>query len=91
MKFSTRFVIPNVSAQKTGISLTESYICDVGSYKPMQNFVVVTSDDIEKPILIEVSEFEFLEDKIVFRGWINYNYIGESYLCKGAVELRCVP
>lgn len=91
MKFLTRFVIPNLSAQKIGIDLVENYICDINSHKPPQNFVVISSEDIQKPILMEVSEFDFLEDRIVFRGWLNYNYTGESYLCKGAVELRAMP
>lgn len=90
MKFLTRFVIPNVSAEKIGIDLTKSYICDVGSHKPPQNFVVITSDDIKNQILMEVSKFDFLEDKIVLHGWLNYNYTGESYLCKGAVKLRSI-
>jgi hypothetical protein len=85
MKFLTRFVIPNTSAQKIG-----SYLSDIGSHKPPHNFVIITSFDLERPILMEVSEFDFLEDRIVFRGWLNYNYTGESYLCKGAVELRSI-
>lgn len=88
MKFLTRFVIPNVSAQKMGVDLTKSYVSDIGSHKPPYNFVVITSFDLERPILMEISEFDFLEDRIVFRGWLNYNYTGESYLCQGAVELR---
>jgi hypothetical protein len=88
MKFIARFVIPNVSAQKTGIDITKTYAADIGSHKGLRNFVVITSFDLERPILMEVSEFEYLEDRIVFRGWLNYNYTGESYLCRGAVELR---
>ena len=90
MKFLTRFVIPNASAEKISIDLAKTYVCDVGSHKPPHNFVVITSFDLERPILMEVSEFDFLEDRIVFRGWLNYNYTGQSYLCKGAVELRSI-
>ena len=90
MKFLTRFVIPNLSANKTGIDLTKNYTCDISSHKPPQNFIVISSEEIDKPILMEVSEFDFLEDRIVFRGWLNYNYTSESYLCKGAVELRSI-
>jgi hypothetical protein len=88
MKFLTRFVIPNLSAQKIGVDLVKGYTCDVVSHKPPQNFVVIASEQIEKPILMEVSEFDFLEDRVVLRGWLNYNYTSESYLCKGSVELR---
>lgn len=88
MKFLTRFVIPNLSANKIGIDLIKNYTCDISSRKPPQNFIVLSSEEIDKLILMEVSEFDYLEDKIVFRGWLNYNYTGESYLCKGAVELK---
>lgn len=88
MKFLARFVIPNVSAQKIGVDLTKSYISEVGSHKPPYNFVVITSYDLERPMLMEVSEFDYLEDRIVFRGWFNYNYTGDSYLFKGSIELR---
>ncbi len=57
MKFLTRFVVPNLSAQKIGVDLVKNYTCDVDSHKPPQNFVVITSEEIKKPILMEVSEF----------------------------------
>ena len=88
MKFSTRFVVPNVSAEKIGVNLTKTYISNVVSQKPPYNFVVVDCADLGKPILMEVSEFDFLEDKIVFRGWLNYNYSNDPYLFKGSIELK---
>ena len=89
MKFLTRFVIPNLSAQKIGIDLVKNYLCEVVSTRASEKFIVISSQQIEKPILMEVSEFGLFEDKIVFRGWLNYNYTSESpYLCKGSVELR---
>jgi hypothetical protein len=91
MKFLTRFVVPNLSAQKMGVDLVKNYICDVVSHKPPQNFIVIASEEMKNPILMEVSEFDYLEDKIVFKGWLNYNYTSESYLCRGAVELMIIP
>lgn len=88
MKFSTRFVIPNVSAEKIGVNLTRTYISYIISHKPPYNFVVIDCPDLMKPILMEISDSDFLEDKIVFRGWLNYNYTGDSYLFKGSVELK---
>lgn len=39
MKFLTRFVIPNLSANKTDIDLIKNYTCDISSRKPPHNFI----------------------------------------------------
>lgn len=88
MKFSTRFVIPNVSAEKIGVNLTKTYVSDIISHSAASRFVVIDCPDLANLILMEASDSDYLEDKIVFRGWLNYNYTGDSYLFKGSIELK---
>lgn len=87
MKFLIRFVVPNVSAQKIGVDLTKTYVCEIYSQKPPPNFVKLTCPDLNGEFLMEVQEFDFLEDRIVFRGWLNYNM---QYLSRAALELKSI-
>lgn len=92
MKFSARFVIPNKSADTIGIDLAKLYVIDAVSNKNYEkDILTISSFNFERPFLIEVVDREFCEDKIVIRGWFNYDYSGpEPYLFKGALELRTV-
>ena len=90
MKFLGRFVIPNKSATIINIDLTKLYPIEIISNKNFEKeFVVISSYDFERPFLLEVVDREFFEDRLVLRGWFNYDYVGsEPYLFKGAIELR---
>jgi len=90
MKFLARFVVPNKSATGVGIDLTKTYPIDVMTNMDYsKEFVIISGYDFERPFLLEVVDRQFLEDRIVMRGWFNYDYIGmEPYLFKGAIELR---
>jgi hypothetical protein len=93
VKFQTRFVIPNKSASKIGIDLAATYLTDIVTSKDsMENidywyFITIYCKNFPKPFLMEINEQQFLEDRIVLRGWINY-CSDEPYLCKAAIELR---
>lgn len=87
MKFLTRFVVPNVSAQKIGVDLTKTYVCEIQSQKPPPNFIKLTCLDLNGNFLMEIQEFDFLENRVVLRGWLNYN---TEYLCRAALELKSI-
>lgn len=92
MKYKGRFILPNVTANRCGISQTKTYDVTIESKEigpsDRYNYVVVTSPSIEKDILIEVHHIVFAEDLISLSGWVTYDPQGQPTLCRGAVELR---
>lgn len=92
MKYKGRFILPNVTANRCGISQTKIYDVVVESKEisasDRYNYVVVTSPSIEKDILIEVHHLVFSEDLISLSGWVTYDPQGTPTLARGAVELR---
>ena len=92
MKYKALFILPNVSANRLGISLTETY--DVTVETPdiapsdILNYVVVSSDSFSKDFLIEIHRFVFTEDLVTISGWVTYDPKGQPTLCRGALQLR---
>ena len=92
MKYKARFILPNATANRCGVSLTKTY--DVSVETPniapsdKYNYVVVSSASFEKEFLIEVHHLIFTEELISLSGWATYDPQGQPTLCRGAVELR---
>ena len=92
MKYKGRFILPNVSANRCGISLTKTYdvVVETKNISPSDkyNYAVVTSPSIEKDLLVEIHHIVFAEDLLSISGWVTYDPQGTPTLCRGAVELR---
>lgn len=92
MKYNARFVLPNVTANRCGISQTKIYdvVVESKDISPSDkfNYVVITSPSIEKDILMEVHYTIFSEDLLTISGWLTYDPQGTPTLCRGALELR---
>lgn len=92
MKFLARFVIPNKTASAINVDITKNYYVDLLTDPNFtKEFMTMRSPDIPDEFLIEPFDHQFFDDRLVIRGWFNYNHNGnEPFLFKGIVELKSV-
>ena len=84
MKFFIQFSVSQASAEKIGIDLKKRYLCNVQSQDSLQNFVSIYVVEFNSIFVMEVKEINFINNKMVFHGWLNYN---SEYLCQCVAEL----